>query len=51
VKEDKVLRIAINLEGEMKKEFLEVQQKLGIKNRTDVLRWLIRYYNKHSDDQ
>lgn len=47
MKKDEVLRIAINLEGQIKQEFLEVQEFLGLKNRTDVLRYLIRWFRKN----
>ena len=42
--EGEILRIAINLENPIKDKFEEVQKALGIRNRTDVLRWLINWY-------
>ena len=42
--EGEVLRIAINLENPIKAKFEQVQKALGIRNRTDVLRWLINWY-------
>ena len=42
---NKPLRIAINLEDENKEKFEAIQKKLGIKNKTDVLRWLINWYH------
>jgi len=38
------LRLAVNLEGEMVRRFLEVQKKLGIKSYTDVVRYLVKWY-------
>jgi hypothetical protein len=44
-KKDK-LRLAVNLDGSTAKRFLEIQEKLGIKTGTDVVRFLIhRYYD------
>ena len=43
--ENEVLRIAINLNDEIREKFEQVQKALGIKNRTDVLRWLINWYH------
>jgi len=44
---DDLLRIAVNLEGNVKKQFLEVRKVLGIRSYTDVLRFLITdYYRK-----
>ena len=43
---EEILRVAINLENPLKEKFEEVQRHLGIKNRTDVLRWLINWYAK-----
>jgi len=51
VNKDEVLRIAINLEGENKTQFLEVQKKLAIRNRTDVLRYLIKWFFDTQLDQ
>ena len=39
-----ILRRAINLQGETKEKFLEIQKKLGIRSGTDVFRFLVNYY-------
>jgi len=38
------LRLAVNLDGELMTQFLDVQKKLGIKSYTDVIRFLIKWY-------
>lgn len=43
---NEMLRIAINLENENAEKFLQIQRELGIRNKTDVLRWLINWYYK-----
>lgn len=43
--EKTVVRIAINLEGKIKDEFLAVKEFTGIKNNTDVLRYLVKWYH------
>lgn len=43
---EKILRIAINLENDNAEKFKEIQENLGIRNKTDVLRWLINWYYK-----
>ena len=42
----KIIRIAINLEDDDAQQFLEVQKFLRIKNRTDVLRYVINWYHR-----
>jgi hypothetical protein len=46
------LRLAVNLDGKIAKRFLEIQEKLGIKTGTDVVRFLInRYYDNFMLDK
>jgi len=42
--EKDILRIAINLSGEEAKQFDEVQKHLGVRTRTEAIRWLIKWY-------
>ena len=44
---DETVRIAINLKQKIRDQFLEIQDDLGITNRTDVLRFLIKWYHKN----
>jgi len=44
--ENKMLRIAVNLEGNVKEQFLEIKRKLGLKSHTDVFRFLITNYHE-----
>jgi len=44
--ENEILRIAINLKGDIAEIFNEIQKELGISNRTDVLRFLIKWFHK-----
>ena len=39
-----ILRRAINLQGDCKHKYLEIQKKLGIRSGTDVFRFLINYF-------
>jgi len=41
IQKDKVLRIAVNLEGNVKDQFLEIQKIIGIRSHTDTFRFLI----------
>jgi len=42
--EKDILRIAINLEKKEAKQFEAIMEYLGVRTRTEVLRWLIKYY-------
>jgi len=41
-----MLRIAVNLEGESMKKFLEIKEYLGIGRSTDVFRFLIADFHR-----
>lgn len=46
------LRLAVNLEGKNAKRFLAIQEKLGIKSGTDVVRAIInKYYDTFMVDK
>jgi len=43
--EEKILRISINLEGEMAQKFLTIKKRWGLESNTDVVRMLISWYH------
>lgn len=43
---DQTLEITVRLNGESKQQFNEIKKAKGIKNRTDVLRFIINEYHK-----
>jgi len=48
VETDKKLRIAVDLEGHVKKQFLVIKRMLGAKSYTDTFRFLItNYYREY----
>lgn len=41
-----MINISVDLNNEVENEFLELQKKLGFENKTEVLRYAIKYTNK-----
>jgi len=49
VKKNKKLRIAVDLEGHVKEQFLVIKKMLGAKSYTDTFRFLItNYYREYN---
>jgi len=48
VEKDKKLRIAVDLEGHVKDQFLIIQKMLGLKSYTDVFRFLITDFHRRN---
>lgn len=50
--EEKALHIKVQLQGDTKRKFLELKEKLGILNNTDVVRTLIhRCYRREIEEE
>jgi len=49
VEKDKKLRIAVDLEGHVRDQFLAIQKLLGLKSYTDVFRFLITNYHRQTN--
>jgi hypothetical protein len=41
-----MINVNVELKNDIETEFLELQKKLGFENKTEVLRWAIKFTNK-----